>query len=106
MDFTFTELLEAETAHEKAEKFQHVLLQKLDQFFPEKEVKFSSDDQPWITTKIKKLDRQRKRVYRKHRRSEKWFDLDKQFKQEIKSAKANFYAKTVENLKTGWTGVR
>ena len=58
MDFTFTEVLEAETAHEKAEKFQHVLLQKLDQFFPEKEVKFSSDDQPWITTKIKKLDRQ------------------------------------------------
>ena len=100
-DYTFTEVFEAVTAHEKAENFQNILLQKLDQFFPEKEVKFSSDDQPWITTKIKKLDRQRKRIYHKYRRSEKWFDLDKQYKKEIKAAKANFYAKTVESLKTG-----
>jgi len=48
---------------------------------------------------LKKLDRKRKRIYRKERRSEKWRNLDKLFKQEIKEAKADFYKKAVAELK-------
>ena len=59
----------------------------------------SNDDQPWMTQKLKKLDCQRKRTYHKYRRSPKWKSLDKQFKIEMKVAKANFYTKMVADLK-------
>ena len=45
------------------------------------------------------MDMSRKRIYRKERRSIKWEKLEKLFKKEVKSAKANFYKKSVEELK-------
>ena len=68
-------------------------------FSKKKTLKVSNDDQPWITQKLKKLDRHRKREYHKHRRSSKWKDLDKQFKKDIKAAKSGFYSKMVADLK-------
>ena len=68
MDKTWEEVTEAETAHEKASTFQKVLLEKLYEIFPEKERTVNSDDQPWITHKLKLLDRKRKRIYHKERR--------------------------------------
>ena len=41
----------------------------------------------------------RKRIYRRERRSDNWKGLEKAFKQEMKSAKAQFYSKTVAELK-------
>ena len=67
-------------------------MDKLDEIFPEKTRKINSDDQPWISFKLKKLDRQRKRVYHKERKSVKWKKLDKIFRKESKSAKSNFYS--------------
>ena len=61
----------AETAHEKAAKFQNILLDVLNEIFPEKLLKISNDDQSWIIQKLKMLDRKRKQIYRKERRSEK-----------------------------------
>ena len=46
------------------------------------------------------MDRKRKRVYRSERRSQKWQNLDKIFKKEVKKAKADFYKQTVAELKT------
>ena len=99
MDKTWEEVTEAETAHEKASTFQKVLLEKLYEIFPEKERTVNSDDQPWITHKLKLLDRKRKRIYHKERRSEKWSKLNKAFKKEVKAAKASFYAERVADLK-------
>ena len=90
----------AETAHEKAAVFQQMLLQALEDIFPEKTRKINSDDQPWISHRLKVLDRKRKRIYRKERRSEKWKAMNKIFKKEVKIAKAHFYKDTVEDLKT------
>ena len=59
----------------------------------------SNEDQPWVTEKIKKIDRQRKRAYAKARRSEKWKRLNKIFKKEVKKAKQNFYKNFIEDLK-------
>ena len=59
--------------------------------FSKKTLKISTDDQPWISQKLKKLDRRRKRLYHKYRRSPKWKELDKQFKKEVKTAKSSFY---------------
>ena len=99
LDFDWKEVYEAETADNKAEKFQKILVQKVDTFFPIKTRKVCNDDQPWFTFKLKKLDSQRKRVYRRERRSIRWKNLDSLFKQEMKSAKSQFYKKEVAHLK-------
>ena len=78
---TWDEVYQAESAHSKAEVFQNKLINILDEIFPEKERKISSDDQPWITHQLKKLDRRRRRIYTKQRRSKKWKSLNKQFKE-------------------------
>ena len=96
---TWEQVYEAETSDVKASIFQNTLLEKLEEIFPEKIRKYNSDDQPWISHKLKILDRKRKRIYNKERRSEKWKVFDKLFKQEVKSAKAGFYAKTISDLK-------
>ena len=87
------------TTHEKAQKFQEMLLEKYLLSFPEKDVKFSDEDQPWMNDKLKKLDRKRKRIYAKNRMSKKWKVLNKQFKREVKTAKQTFYKNFIEDLK-------
>ena len=99
IDQNWEEVYSAESAHEKASIFQKMLLAKLDEIFPVKNRKIQSDDQPWISQKLKKLDRRRKRLYRKERRSVNWKKLDKMFKNEVKCAKAAFYKQTVAELK-------
>ena len=99
IDETWQPIYEETSAHEKARLFQTMLVGKIDEIFPEKSRKIQSDDQPWISQKLKKMDRRRKRIYRKERRSIKWKKFDKLFKKEVKSGKANFYKKSVEELK-------
>ena len=99
MDQNWEQVYKAESAHDKAAIFQQLLLQALEEFFPQKIRKVNSDDQPWISHKLKVLDRKRKRIYRKERRSEKWKALNKLFKQEVKTAKAQFYKDTIADLK-------
>ena len=99
IDFTWEDVFKAESAHQKAQNFQNILLKKLDEFFPEKTRKISSDDQPWVTHKLKQLDRRRKRLFHRERRSENWKNLNKLFKKEVKSAKSEFYKKSVADLK-------
>ena len=99
IDESWETVYKAESAHQKAKLFQNLLVQKMDEFFPEKIKKIQSDDQPWICHKLKQLDRKRKRIFRQERRSIKWRKLNKLFKKEVKSAKANFYKKSVAELK-------
>ena len=80
--------------------FEQILVDKLDDFFPQKTRKIQSDDQPYITNKLKQMDRKRKRVFHKERRSEKWKILNKKFKKELKCAKATFYRNKVTDFKT------
>ena len=44
-----------------AELFQNVLLENYERCFPTKTLKVCDEDQPWITTDLKKLSRQVKR---------------------------------------------
>ena len=91
---------EKEAYHDKAEKFQNLLISKLDDFFPEKKRKIQSGDQPWMTQKFLKMDRTRRRLFRKERKSQKWTHRNKMFKKEVKNAKSSFYKKAVAELKT------
>ena len=80
------------------------LISKLDEIFPEKIRKINSDDQPWISHRLKQMDGRRKRVYHKERRSEKWKKLNKIFKNEMKSEKSKFYERTIQDLKMSKPG--
>ena len=100
MEQTWDQVFQAETANEKANIFQKLLLKALDDYLPEKIRKVCSEDQVWITHKLKLLDRKRKRIFHKERRSERWKSLNKIFKQEMKSAKSQFYKNTIADLKT------
>ena len=99
MEQTWKNVFEAETSHKKAEIFQNTLMEQFEINFPETNRKLNSDDSPWITHQLKKLDRKRKRIYSKERRSEKWAKLDKVFKDEVKKAKKNFYHKMIADLR-------
>ena len=99
IDQGWDEIYSATSTHDKAQLFQNLLVNKMEDIFPIKVMKINSDDQPWMSLKLKKLDRKRKRIYRKERRSDNWKNLEKAFKKEMKSAKSQFYSKTVSELK-------
>ena len=82
-----------ETAHEKALAFQSISLEAVNKFFPEKEVTFTSDDQPWINLRIKTEKRKRKRIYSKHRKSIAWETQKNLVCKLIKKAKPFFVIK-------------
>ena len=99
VDQSWEEVFQAESAHDKAAVFQKRLLEALDVIFPEKIRKINNDDQPWISHRLKVLDRKRKRLFHKERRSEKWKVLNKLFKKEVKDAKARFYKEAGADIK-------
>ena len=57
LDQDWDQVYQAESADQKAEIFQTILTQKLDEIFPEKIRKINSDDQPGVTHKLKQMDR-------------------------------------------------
>ena len=93
------EVFEAENIDDKTELFQNKLLEKVDEFFPQKIREISSNDQPFCTEEIKHLKRLKSREYRKNRKSVKWRDLSKQYEKAVKKAKKMFYKKAVKDLK-------
>ena len=84
---TWQEIYECLNAHEMADKLQTLLLDSMDKFLPMKTVKFTDDDDPWVTKEIKDLDRKKKREFFKHHKSKKWQDLNERFEQKCETAK-------------------
>ena len=56
VDQPWDEVYQAESAHDKASVFQKMLLEALDDIFPEKIRKINNDDHPWISHRLKVLD--------------------------------------------------
>ena len=88
---TWESIFNAKSAHDKAEFLQNLLMEKLNCFLPEKIVKFTSEDQSWVTTEIKDIARREKRLYFKHRRSPKWKVLNDIFLSKCEITKENYY---------------
>ena len=87
------------SAHEKAAKFQHILMDNFHRCFPIKTLKVCDDDQPWVSKGLKRLDRLRKREFYKHKQSEKWFVLNQQFEEKCEQEKEKYYTNIVSDLK-------
>ena len=60
--YQWDELFKLKSSHEKAEHFQEILMEKFNQFLPERQVKFCNEDQPYFTPELKTLDRKRKKL--------------------------------------------
>ena len=85
--------------HEKAAKFQTLVMDSFKKCFPVKTFKICEDDQPWISKSLKKLDRHRKREFFKHKKSTKWEYLNKKFQEKCEEEKRKYYSNIVTDLK-------
>ena len=92
-------VFDAPSAHDKAEILQNLMLEKLNLYLPEKTVKFTSEDQPWITSEIKDISRRKQREFSKHRRSFKWKTINELFNEKCETAKSSYYTNIVSDLK-------
>ena len=99
VSFNWQQVYEAETAHQKAELFQNILLEKLNTFLPEKIVKFTSEDQVWVTPEIKEISRRKRREFSKKRKSTKWKNLNALFEEKCDMARKAYYKNIVSDLK-------
>ena len=101
---TWDEETSERCAHKKAELLQKKLVRKYNEFFPEKSRMISSDSQPFFTNKLMQLKRKKSREYVKHRRSDKWKQLNSLYHQELSKAKKNFYRKKIQVLRKSKPG--
>ena len=81
------------------EHFTSSIFFMLNSVAPEKEVKISLDDPPWMNSRIKTIIRQRNREYDKLGKSAKWRKLLKRSKSMVSVAKKNFSENFISSLK-------
>ena len=74
-------------------------MENLEKFLPLKTIKICSEDEPWFSTNLKKLERKMKREYVKHKQSKKWSFLNAAYLEKSEEEKAKYYENIVEDLK-------
>ena len=94
------EVYKCENVNEKAEIFQQTLMDKFYDCFPSKTRKVCCDDSPWVTDRVKKLDRLQKREFYKNHQSQKWVKLNEEFLKKCAEEKQKYYESIVSDLKT------
>lgn len=75
---------------ELVEKFEEYTLALVDELFPLRTSRRRSNDPPWITEGIRRLSKQKKRVYRREKKSNLWRTLDSRMSELIQEKKAAF----------------
>ena len=96
---SWREVYNCTDVNRKAEILQSVLLEKYYRVFPIKCIKLCRDDKPWVSAKLKKIDRARKREFCKNKFSEKWVKLNQIFQDQCSLEKTKYYENMVEDLK-------
>ena len=75
------------TPTEQVREFEDIITNKLNTILPTKTVKLNPFfDKPYITAELKKLDRQVKRAYKRHGKSEKYKSLKKSYDEKLRKA--------------------
>ena len=83
---------------EQAQKISIILQNQVDKYFPVKKVRVSNIDKPWITNDLKKMDRWRKEEYKRHGKSEKYLNLQKQYNNKMYSSSQQYLQQNVTDL--------
>ena len=100
----WSDILLEENVDKKAETLHQMVLNQLNQHCPEKIRKVSSDDEPWFTDKLKRLDRKCRRLFRSKRGSQKYKRLRKIFRKKVSEAKKFFKKKMIDDVMTAKDG--
>ena len=91
--------LATQSIDEKAELLLSQVLEAVNKCLPEKVIKVASDDQPWFTEPLKKLDRRRRREYHKNRISEKYRRLSRLYQEKVTRAKKSYKRSMIDDIK-------
>ena len=95
----WTKVESKDTPEEQETALQEILTNLLDVHCPTKTVRIRPHiDKPFITRELKTLDRQRKREYKKNRKSDKYADLNNQFESKFKKASSEYLDKMMLEL--------
>jgi hypothetical protein len=95
----WTTVRRGDTNCKQDDNLQQLLKVMLDSSCPIKIVKLRTEDKPYITQKIKVLNLQRRREYRKHGKSLKYEELKVRYDRKLMFAAQNYLDRTVRNLK-------
>ena len=93
-------ILQSSNVELKAEKLHNIVLDKLDEFCPEKNRKISSDDMPWFTEQLKRLKRKKQRCFKKNRSSKKYNRMKQNYEKKVEIAKRQFKTKMIDDVMT------
>ena len=96
----WNQIYQMQSIDDKVETFHNILMQNYFEIFPLKKIKVSSDDKPWYTSELKKIDRLKKREFDKHHKSAKWKQLQETYKKLLVNEKEKYYKNIVQDLKT------
>ena len=87
------------TATERADKLDEILQYIYNLHFPLVKRKIRSCHPPWITKRIKRLIRNRKRIFRRYGRGELWKRKKIQVEEEIRLSKQRFFERVKEKVR-------
>ena len=93
------DLFHEKNVDEKAHEMMTLIRKKTDEYFPLKQRKISSDNQPFYNLNLATLKRRKQREYSKNRKSPKWKNMDLKYKDMLDNAKRTYYKKEISKLK-------
>ena len=99
-NFSWNFLERYPTINERMEIFHDTLLGIFSECFPLKKRIIHSDSEPYIDELLIKLRRKRNREYNKHRRSQKYIELESRYKDLLSKSMKRFYRKRIQSLKS------
>ena len=84
---------------ELTSRFENTLKANLNKFCPEKTIRISSQDKPWVNSELKKLHRLKSREWTKRGKTKKYLSLSQEFKLKYQAEAQKYMDKNVESLK-------
>ena len=89
------------SSSELVQAFQDHTSKLVENIFPEKTVKFSNFDKPYFTEELRRIRRQRQRIYRKSGRNQEYIEIKKRFDQKLKLEAEKYKQKILAEVKEG-----
>ena len=86
------------TPSQQTKVFEDKIQEMLNKFCPEKTVRISSQDKPWVTGELKAIARLKSREYNKRGKTERYKDLAKQFTDKYNIEAEKYLRKNMDEL--------
>ena len=96
----WAQVAQADGPDEKLEQLTKICTQKINHIFPEKNVKMSNQDLPFITWKLKEMKRKLKRLYRAKGRKQEYLSALSEYETEFRKTSTEYLNRNVSELET------